>query len=80
MERNEIIEKLQDIFNKVFPGRNLIVGDVLHSNDVPEWDSLHHLDLILEIEEVFGVKFNVRDVLGMQTTEEMIDILKKKLN
>ena len=80
MEREKIYVELQKIFHRVFSGIDLTFNETLQSNDILEWDSLKHLELILEIEEVFGVKFGIREVLEMQTSKEMINILEKKLN
>ena len=47
------------------------------SSDIEEWDSLTHITLISEVEETFGVKFSMKDVLGMKNVGEMADIIEK---
>ena len=49
MERNEVFEKVTEIFRDVFEDDEIIISDNTTSADVEEWDSLTHLKLINEI-------------------------------
>ncbi len=75
MERNEIFEKLNDIFRDVFDDDSITVTDATSAADIEDWDSLTHITLISEVEEEFGIKFAMKDVIGMQNVGEMVDII-----
>ena len=76
MTRQEIFEKLTEVFSDVFD-EEITVTPETTSSDIEEWDSLTHITLISEVEETFGVKFSMKDVLGMKNVGEMADIIEK---
>jgi len=78
MNDEQIIEKLSAIFKK-----NLEVCDFnpkLSMEDVPEWDSLKHIQLIFDIENCFGIQINYEDVLDMTAISSIVRIIKKYVN
>ena len=76
MTRQEIFEKLNEIFSDVFD-EEITVTPETNADDIEDWDSLTHITLISEVEEAFGMKFSMKDVLGMQNVGEMADIIQK---
>ena len=75
MERSEIFEKLNEIFRDVYDDDSITVTDSTSAADIEDWDSLTHITLISEVEEEFGIKFAMKDVIGMQNVGEMVDII-----
>ena len=76
MTRQEIFEKLNEVFSDVFD-EDITVTAETTSADIEDWDSLTHITLISEVEDTFGIKFSMKDVLGMKNVGEMIDIIEK---
>lgn len=74
MTRQEIFEKLSEIFSDVFD-EEITVTPETTSADIEDWDSLTHITLISEVEDAFGMKFSMKAVLGMQNVGEMADII-----
>ena len=74
MTNQEIFEKLNEIFSDVFDEEITVTAETT-SADVEEWDSLTHITLISEVEEAFGFKFAMKDVLGMKNVGEMAQII-----
>jgi acyl carrier protein len=79
MEKAEVVSKLTVIFRKVFSDDLLNLTDELTANDVERWDSLAHMILIAEIENVFSIKFKLKDLNKMKKVGDMIDIIITKL-
>ncbi len=75
MTRNEVLEKVTEIFHDVFDDESIVIGDNTTANDIEDWDSLTHITLISEIEDAFDYKFSMKDVLGMKNVGEMLDLL-----
>ncbi len=71
--REEIIEKLEDIFREVFDDDSIEITDDLTAEDVEGWDSLMHITLIGAIESEFKIKFSMRDILSMKNVGALID-------
>jgi acyl carrier protein len=79
MERTNITRALSDIFRKVFSDDSLILTEELTANDVDNWDSLSHMILIKEIEDVFNIKFKLKELNKMRNVGEMIDLIMLKV-
>ena len=75
MSKNEIFTKLNNIFRDVFDDKTITVSESTSAADIEEWDSLSHIILISAIEDEFGVRFNMKDVLNMKNVGKIADIL-----
>ena len=80
MKREEILLEVQDVFRNVLKNESIVLRDEMVANDVPGWDSLTHVQLISEIENHFGIKFSLREMLSWKTVGKMIDCVEKKVN
>lgn len=79
MDRKIIMEKIQDIFRDVFDDEELIVTDSTSSDDIEEWDSLSHIQLVVAIERDFGLKLTSKEILSWEDVGEMADAIRAKL-
>ena len=80
MDRDEVYETLNEVFRDVFDDPSITVEDSTTSEDVEGWDSLEHINLIAAVEQEFGVKFNMGQVVSMKNVGEMVDIIMSQLN
>ena len=78
MNRQQL-EKLTDIFRTLFNDPDLVLRDELVATDVPGWDSFNHVNLMIIIEQEFGVKFTNEEVVKMQNVADLKNVLKGKL-
>ena len=79
MDRKEILTQVQDIFRDELDLNDLILNDETTADDVEEWDSLSHIQLIVAIEKHFGLKFTSREIMSWANVGEMIDCIQKKV-
>lgn len=75
----EIINQLQIIFRKIFDNQDLIITSDTTADDIDDWDSLTHMQLIVEIEKKFGIKFTTAEIKKAANVGEFIDIIKDKI-
>lgn len=73
MERNVVLEKLQEIFRDIMDNNEIVLNDSTTSNDIDEWDSLSHIQLIIAIEKEFGLKFTSKQILSWKNIGEFVD-------
>ena len=73
------LEKLTDIFRTLFNNPDLILRGGLVATDVPGWDSFNHVNLMITIEQEFGVKFTNEEVAKMQNIDDLKKVLEGKL-
>lgn len=80
MERTEIIEKLTVVFHEVFNDNNIVLRDDMTAAEVEKWDSLTHMLMISKVEQVFQVKFKLKDLNKLKTVGDLIAIIESKLS
>ena len=54
------------------------VSDESSPATLRRWDSLHHLDLMTEIEEAYGVRFSTADMVRAQSVGEIRRLLRER--
>ena len=72
MTKEEITGKLKTVFEKVFQDKNITITREMTAQDIEEWDSLRHIQLISEVETAFGTRFRLREVLSMRNVGDLI--------
>ena len=75
MTREDVYEKLNEIFRDVFDDEDITVNDATTADDIEDWDSLEHINLVVAVEKCFGIKFTMGEVTGMKNVGEMADII-----
>lgn len=79
MSREEIFENLNVVFRSVFDDDDIVVNDATTADDIEDWDSLEHINLVVAVEKKFGIKFNMGEVNDFKNVGEMVDTIIKRL-
>ena len=79
MEPSEIYQKLNAIFRDVFGDDTLVVGPALTAKDVPGWDSLRNIRLLLTVEKAYGVRFSASEIGKLQNVGDLVHLVQAKL-
>jgi len=56
-------EQLNALFCKVFDDNDIKITPEMTANDIEEWDSLSHVNLVVAIEKNFKVKFKDSEII-----------------
>lgn len=75
MTREQVYEQLTEVFRDVFDDEEIVLQDSTTSDDIEDWDSLEHVNLIVAVEREFGIKFTMGEVTGMKNVGSMVDII-----
>ena len=78
MEKEAILKKLNEVFREVFDIDDVVVTRNTVADDIEEWDSLEHINLISAVESTFKMKFKMKEVSTMKNVGEMIDIIAER--
>ena len=78
MSREEVFERLDQVFQDVFDDESLHVTDETTAADVDGWDSLEHIDLMASVERAFGIRFSMGEITRMKNVGEMADLILEK--
>lgn len=75
----EIRERLQNVFRDIFDDESIELFDEMTSDDIEDWDSLMHMNLIIGIEHEFNIKFTVEEVIKAENVGEFISMIEDKI-
>lgn len=75
MTREEVYERLDRVFQEVFDDDSIHVNDETTSDDIEDWDSFEHINLVVAVEEEFSFKIPMGKVVTMKNVGEMVDII-----
>ena len=70
---------IQDIFYKIFKIKKLKNFNKLKMGQVSRWDSLSHLNFLLNIEEQYKVKFTINEMSSLNSIKKIKKSLEKKI-
>lgn len=70
-------EKLIDAFAEALGIEKSEVNNTLKYQGITEWDSISHMVLISELEDVFDVEIDTDDVIDLSSFEKAKEILIK---
>jgi acyl carrier protein len=80
---DEIRSTIQDVFRDVFEDDSLKLRDDLTAADVEQWDSIHHVDMIIAVEQALGIRFATAEVARLkqpgQSAGSLIRMVEEKL-
>ena len=79
MDKTEILSQVQDIFRDVLDEESIVLEEATTANDVEEWDSLTHIQLIVAIEKHFKIKFLSKEILSWKNVGEMVASIASKI-
>ena len=79
MERNDILARVQEVFREELELDDLVLSDETTADDVEEWDSLSHVQLVVALEKAFCIKFTSREILSWDNVGDLVDCISKKL-
>ena len=75
-----MINKLQEVFRKVFEQPKLVIDSTSSAASIPMWDSLSHMQLITQIEQEFKVEFLLDEVMNFSCVGDMLTCIDKKIS
>ncbi len=79
MKINNPIEKsIQQILASIFPSIEGEFQKEWGPNEIENWDSMSHLNLVMSLSETFDISLDFEEVMAIGTIGDIFYILKKK--
>jgi len=78
MTSEELFNIIQDVFRDIFDEDDLIIHSETNADDIEDWDSLNHINLISAIEKELKIRFALGELEVLKNVGEMIDLILKK--
>ena len=75
----QILNELTAIFRDILDNDELVATPQLTAEDVEEWDSLSHIQLVVAIEKHWNIKFGSREIMRWENVGERADSVAAKV-
>ncbi len=76
--QDDIYAALTEIFNDVFMRDDMRLTPALSARDVAGWDSFKQIEIIISVEERFGIKLNTREIDGLKNVGDLVSVIAAK--
>mgnify|MGYP001430286326 FL=1 len=73
-----IQNRLQLVLRSVFPSISQDCPDEWGPDEIEDWDSMAHLNLVMAVGEEFGVELDFNEIMGIGTVGDILKIIKIK--
>jgi len=74
------IEEITPVFREVFDDDSINLTRSMTADDVEEWDSLTHMNLVIALELKFKIKFALGELQTLKNVGEIVDLINRKLS
>jgi acyl carrier protein len=73
--RAEILQRIQSIASSILAIPGLEMGEDTTARDVPGWDSLTHVQIIIGVEQAFGIRMSASEVAQLENAGSLVDVV-----
>lgn len=77
MEDIQIICQVQRLLAIIVDNPELRISESTRATEVPGWDSLAHVNLILALEREYGIRFSVSEIGVLGDVGELVELIKR---
>lgn len=78
MDNTRILQKLNNIFIDVLDNNDISLNYNTTANDVKDWDSLNHIELVVTIEKEFNIRFSSKEIQSWKNVGELAECINNK--
>ena len=79
-DKDYVLNKVREAFKAAFDVDPQLVSMETTASDISAWDSVGHLSLAGNLEEVFGISLDVDELMEMESVREIVRIIEAKLS
>ena len=79
MNREKLVEEIQAIAREIFVKPELVITDATSAIDVDTWTSLSFMQFLTAIEEKYGFRFKMMELLQLRNMGAVIDATLKHI-
>jgi acyl carrier protein len=76
----DVLATVREAFKASFDIDPQLVSMETSASDIPGWDSVGHLSLASDLEQVFGITLDVDELMEMENVREIVRVVKTKLS
>jgi acyl carrier protein len=80
LSTNEIMEQNNNIFRDVLENDEINLTSETTADDIEEWDSLTHIQVIVALEKHYKIRFSTSEITSYKNVGELCESIQKKLS
>ena len=77
MTPEQILPELTEIFREVLDDDSIVLTRETTAADIPAWDSMNHITIIIAAERRFGMKVRTADIEALHSVGDLVDLIAK---
>lgn len=78
MTEKNIWTALTEVFRLVFDDDEIAIGPETTAQDIEDWDSITNVQLLVAVEEEFGVRINTGEIVGLKNVGQMVALIESR--
>jgi acyl carrier protein len=75
---DSVLLGIQAICREIFEDPSLVLTSETTAEDVPNWDSLNHLNIVAVVEQRFGIRFRTSELESLRNIGDFVSIVQSK--
>ena len=80
MPHEPIYQTLNEVFRDVFDDPSITVDSDTVAGDVPGWDSMTHVSLVVATEAKLGIKFKSAEMEALKNVGQLVEVISRHLS
>jgi acyl carrier protein len=78
--RQDLLNRVRHVLQDIFLDDRLVITEDTKLAEIPQWDSMLHVTLIMALENEFSVRLNAREASQSVAVRPILDLLERKSN
>jgi acyl carrier protein len=79
LDKSETLMKVKQIISDVLDLPDVQLTRETTAEEVEGWDSLNHINIILAVEQHFGIKVRTAEIEELRNVGELVDVVDSKM-
>jgi len=76
---DELYIKMTEVFREVFDDPEIELTPEMTADDIEEWDSMTHINLIMMVEMRFDIEFSQKEVMRFENVGYLAEAVRSKI-
>lgn len=78
LSRSTIMLQIQSVASEVLNDGSLVLSEGTTASEVPGWDSLTHVQIVVGVESAFGIRMSSTEVAQLENVGSLIDVVQAR--
>jgi len=80
MDETAILDRLVEVFRETLDDPEIELKRETTADDIEDWDSISNIQLMVSVEQAFGLKLRTGEIAGLRNVGELADVIVRRLN